>query len=58
MNIINFCAIRLDVAEKVQGKKNELNKTKYAQSTKTKKTLDFIRKHHSRQETVPMLGLL
>jgi hypothetical protein len=42
----------------VQGKKNQLKRTKYAESTKRKKTLDFIREHHSRQETVPMLGEL
>ena len=50
--------IRLDVAAKVQKKKDELGKTKYADSTKRKKILQFLRDNHSRQENVPMLGQL
>lgn len=41
---------RLEVASKVQAKKEELDKTNYAASTKRTKVLDFIRKQNSRQE--------
>ena len=50
---ILYISIRLDIVVKVQ-----LGKTKYADSTKRKKILSFLRDNHSRQENVPMLGQL
>ena len=48
----------MELAEKVQKKKDELSKMKYAESTKRKKALEFMRDQHSRQEFKPLLGKL
>ena len=49
---------RLQVATKVETKRNELDQTRLAESTKRTKLLNFIRTLKSRQETPPLLGHL
>lgn len=49
---------RLNVASKVNAKKEELEKSSYAESTKRNKLLNFIKSNSSRQEYEPILGQL
>lgn len=49
---------RLDVAKRVKAKKEELEKSSYAESTKRNKLLNFIKSNSSRQEYEPILGQL
>ena len=49
---------RLDVAKRVKAKKEELQKSSYAESTKRNKLLNFIKSNSSRQEYEPILGQL
>jgi chorismate mutase len=49
---------RLQIATKVATKKQELDQTALADSTKRSKVLNYIRSLNSRQEHVPVLGHL
>ena len=49
---------RLDVAKRVKAKKEELENSSYAESTKRNKLLNFIKSNSSRQEYEPILGQL
>ena len=49
---------RLNVASKVKAKKEELEKSSYAESTKRNKLLNLIKSNSSRQEYEPILGQL
>ena len=47
---------RLEVAAKVAERKQQLQDSTYAESTKRKKVLDFIKDQKSRQEFEPIIG--
>lgn len=49
---------RLEVAAKVEEKREKLERSQYADSTKRNKLLDHIRNQKSRQEYLPILGKL
>jgi hypothetical protein len=55
---VKLCFIWLEVAKKVEKRKKELSEKKYAESTQRKKTLEFMRDQHSRQENKPVIGKL
>lgn len=47
---------RLEAAAKVTEKKQQLEGSRFAESTKRKKVLDFIKAQNSRQENEPVIG--